>query len=187
MDADPSREDGLYGIAACTFPVARCRNPSCGEFIRDQRQRASVGSDPGRRREQGRKANKDSKSDTQSHGLVRVMSTIKMKRACSMPKCESTCECGFDFMKARLNDARTRRRKRHLESYAVILDDDYEKVMKLDCAAAAAGHSQRALALTFAAADWVGSLTRCPRCGTWQFSKPLKRRGRSATLHLKAE
>jgi len=88
------------------------------------------------------------------------------------------CECGFNFAKANLKGQR-------FESYAVIRDDDYPKVMRKESAILSEHGRDKVLALISDAAQWVGSLMRCPKCGAWVFVKPHGRT-RDAIVILKA-
>jgi len=78
------------------------------------------------------------------------------------------CECGFNYPKARLEG-------RELETYAVIRDKDYRRVIKKDFAAFSEKDKEKKLRLIANASQWVGSLLHCPECGAWMFLPPEKR------------
>lgn len=81
-----------------------------------------------------------------------------------MPK----CECGFNYAKARLDG-------RDLESYAVIRDKDYRRVVKKELEYLSERDKEKKGRLLFSTSRWVGSLKQCPECGTWMFLPPEKR------------
>jgi hypothetical protein len=89
-----------------------------------------------------------------------------------------TCVCGFDFAKALSLG-------RKLESYAVISDRDFLKVIRKERAILAERTPDKRLRLIAEASQWVGSLAQCPRCRSWLFLKPFRAKGR-ARLLLKA-
>jgi hypothetical protein len=95
-------------------------------------------------------------------------------RTAIMPK----CECGFDFAKAPLAG-------RRVESYATIRDRDFEKVIRKEQAVLSEGEPERKAALIADVAKSVGSLMKCPACGTWLFLRPGQVNG-GRTLLLKS-
>jgi hypothetical protein len=78
------------------------------------------------------------------------------------------CECGFNWAKARLEG-------RDLESFAVIRDRDYRRVVKKEFAILSEKDKEKKGKLLFNASQWVGSLMHCPECGAWMFLPPEKR------------
>ncbi len=77
------------------------------------------------------------------------------------------CECGFDYAKARLEG-------REVESYAVIHDDDYRRVVRKELAILEEQDKEKKARLIAHASQWVGSLMRCPECGACMFLPPGK-------------
>ncbi len=75
------------------------------------------------------------------------------------------CECGFNFAKAHLKGQR-------IESYAAVRNRDWLKLMRKERAILSERDSDKRLPMISAAADWVGNLMRCPKCGAWLFLKP---------------
>lgn len=78
------------------------------------------------------------------------------------------CECGFDYAKARLEG-------REMESYAVIHDADYRRVVRKELAVLEEQDKEKKARLIANASQWVGSLMRCPECGAWMLLAPEKR------------
>lgn len=78
------------------------------------------------------------------------------------------CECGFNYVKARIEG-------REVESYALIHDKDYRRVIKKEFAILSEKHKERQGKLIYNASRWVGSLVHCPECGAWMLSLPEKR------------
>lgn len=78
------------------------------------------------------------------------------------------CECGFNYAKARLEG-------REVDSYAVIHDADYRRVVKKELANLSEKDKERQGRLLANASQWVGSLTLCPDCGAWMLLPPYKR------------
>ena len=62
---------------------------------------------------------------------------------------------------------------RRLETYAVIAQRDYMKVMRKEKRILSERNPGKRLALIADASQWVGDLMRCPECGLWFFMKPL--------------
>lgn len=87
------------------------------------------------------------------------------------------CDCGFTFVQARL-------KARRIESYAVVRDRDWLKLMRKERAILSECSSDKKLALIADAARSVGNLMRCPKCGTWLFLKPQRSQA-SPILRLK--
>lgn len=75
------------------------------------------------------------------------------------------CECGFSFAAAHLQGL-------HIESYAVVRNRDWLKLMRKERAVLAERKSDKRLALIGDAAQWVGNLMCCPECGAWLLLKP---------------
>lgn len=80
----------------------------------------------------------------------------------------ATCECGFSFTKAMLDG-------QEIESYAVIHDDDYQQVIDDELAIRSSADETRKFASIAEGSTRVGSLHRCPDCGTWMLLKPHRR------------
>jgi hypothetical protein len=78
------------------------------------------------------------------------------------------CECGFNYFKARLEG-------RDIESYAVIHDKDYRRVINKELAYRSEKDKEKKGKLLFNTSRWVGSLVHCPECGAWMLSLPEKR------------
>jgi len=104
------------------------------------------------------------------------------------------CECGFNFAKAHL-------KRQRIESYAAVRNCDWLKLMRKERAILSEHDSDRRLFMICVAADWVGNLMRCPKCGTWIFLRPQQgkaspvvmlkpvlftRRGRSTERRVRA-
>ena len=79
-----------------------------------------------------------------------------------------TCACGFNYAKARIEG-------REVESYAVIHDADYRRVVKKEHAILSEKDKEKKLRLIATASQWVGSLIHCPDCGAWMLLGPEKR------------
>jgi hypothetical protein len=75
------------------------------------------------------------------------------------------CECGFNFAKALL-------KRQRIELYAVVRNRDWLKLIRKEQAILSERNSDKRLSMICAAADWVGNLMRCPKCGDWLFLKP---------------
>jgi hypothetical protein len=75
------------------------------------------------------------------------------------------CECGFNFAKAHL-------KRQRIESYAVVHNSDWLKLMRKERAILLERDSDKRLSMICAAADWVGNLMRCPKRGTWILLRP---------------
>jgi hypothetical protein len=75
---------------------------------------------------------------------------------------------------------------RAVESYAVIRDRDYMKVIRKECKILSEKKKLRRHALIANAATWVGSLMRCPDCGAWLLMTPQRGPGGSKTVLLEA-
>jgi hypothetical protein len=75
------------------------------------------------------------------------------------------CECGFNFAKAHV-------KRQRIESYAAVRNRDWLKLMRKERAILSERDSDKRLSMICAAADWVGNLMRCPKCGAWLFLKP---------------
>ena len=80
------------------------------------------------------------------------------------------CDCGFDFVKARIE-------KRRLVSYALIPHKSYRPAVRREYAIVAEKNSERKRRMIASASRYVGSLMQCPRCGSWLFDEPKRRRG----------
>ena len=85
------------------------------------------------------------------------------------------CECGFDFAKARKKGQR-------IESYAAVRDREWLKLMRRERAILSERSAGKRLSMICRAADGVGSLMRCPRCGAWLFLKPQPGKATPAVL-----
>lgn len=77
----------------------------------------------------------------------------------------ATCECGFSFLHATLDG-------RGIESYAVVDNEDYQRVIDDELAIRLEVDEERKLALIAEGSKRVGSLYVCPECGAMVFSKP---------------
>jgi hypothetical protein len=92
----------------------------------------------------------------------------------------SRCDCGFDFVQARLKG-------RKLESYALISDDNYRAVIRKENAILNERNPEKRLTLIGKAAPSVGSLVRCPKCGAWVLRRPLRTGRGNRTVLRKSE
>ena len=79
----------------------------------------------------------------------------------------ATCECGFSFTQAVLD-------RRDIESYAVVHDEDYQRVIDDELAIRSEVDEERKLALIAEVSTRVGSLHVCPECGALVLSKPQR-------------
>ncbi|MCC6694966.1 MAG: hypothetical protein IT365_04960 [Candidatus Hydrogenedentes bacterium] len=79
-----------------------------------------------------------------------------------------TCTCGFDYVKGRLAG-------REFDSYAVIDDAHYRRVVKKEHAILSEKDKEKKQRLLASASRWVGSLIHCPECGAWLLVEPEKR------------
>ena len=77
----------------------------------------------------------------------------------------ASCECGFNFAQALLDG-------RDIESYAVVHDEDYERVIDDELAIRSETDEERKLALIAEGSTRVGSLHVCPECGALVLLKP---------------
>jgi len=80
------------------------------------------------------------------------------------------CDCGFDFVKAHI-------KKRRLVSYALIPHKTYRAAIRREYAIVEEKNSERKHRMIANASRFVGSLTQCPRCGSWLFDEPKRRTG----------
>jgi len=80
------------------------------------------------------------------------------------------CTCGYDFATAAL--ASLRDGSERYESYAVIRDNDYEKVVKLDYAALNASDDADRSRRIARSAQLVGTAKVCPDCSRLVFIGP---------------
>ncbi len=76
------------------------------------------------------------------------------------------CDCGFSFF-----NAKTKKPRRH-KSYTVIDDKDYRTFIKIEMKAWQGRSKEARLSAVARAAQYVGSLHRCPKCGAYTFLKP---------------
>ena len=79
----------------------------------------------------------------------------------------ATCECGFSFAQAVLDG-------RDIESYAVVHDEDYQRVIDDELGIRSEADEDRKLALIAEGSTRVGSLHVCPECGALVLSKPQR-------------
>jgi hypothetical protein len=79
----------------------------------------------------------------------------------------ATCECGINFVQAALDG-------REIESYAVVHDEDYQRVIGDELAIRSEADEERRLALIAEVSTRVGSLHVCPECGALILSKPQR-------------
>ena len=79
-----------------------------------------------------------------------------------------TCTCSFDYVKARLAG-------REFDSYAVIHDADYRRVINKGIAILSEKDKDKKSRLLANASRWVGNLLHCPECGAWLLLEPEKR------------
>lgn len=86
------------------------------------------------------------------------------------------CDCGFDFVKARIKG-------RRLQSYALIPQESYRAAIRREHAIVVEKNAEKKHRMIAKASRFVGSLTRCPRCGGWLLDEP-KPRGRTGFVVL---
>ena len=86
------------------------------------------------------------------------------------------CDCGCDFGRGCLDGE-------ILESYAVIHDADYQRVMQDERAIQSQKSQKRRLELIADSSTRVGSLVACPRCGAFLLAKP-QREGKDVEMTL---
>ena len=89
-----------------------------------------------------------------------------------------TCACGFDYVKARLAG-------REFDSYAVIHDADYRRVIKKEFAILSEKDKEKKQRLLANASRGVGSLLHCPTCGAWLLLEPAKRSEDTEVIMIK--
>jgi hypothetical protein len=77
------------------------------------------------------------------------------------------CECGLNFAQAILDG-------REVESYAVIRDEDYQKVIAYESQTRSESDEEVISERIAEASIWVGTLQVCPECGTLSLSKPMR-------------
>src|SRR5882672_9569081 len=78
------------------------------------------------------------------------------------------CDCGFDFVKARIKG-------RRLASYALIPQKNYSVAIRREYAIVVEKNAERKHTLIANASSLIGSLTRCPDCGAWLLDEPVRR------------
>jgi hypothetical protein len=86
------------------------------------------------------------------------------------------CNCGFDFAKAG-------RKRQPLVSYALIPDDGYEAAIRREHVIVVEKDPVKKSKMIAQAARSVGSLMKCPDCGAWLLTQPLKRGRTSFALN----
>lgn len=79
------------------------------------------------------------------------------------------CDCGLDFVKARIN-------RRPLVSYALIPHKSYRALIRREYGIVVEKNAERKHRMIANASALVGSITQCPRCGAWLFDEPRPRR-----------
>ncbi len=89
------------------------------------------------------------------------------------------CDCGFNFAKTRAGGG-------SLTSYVLLPEKDYRAAVRREHAIVVANEQDKKSRLIAKAAPKVGSLTRCPKCGAWLLTQPLKR-GRSPYAILRKQ
>jgi len=68
-----------------------------------------------------------------------------------------TCTCGYSFAKAMLRRLKANKKGPPFKSYALIHNDDYRRVMKLDAKVLAAKTESTS-------SKYVGTAMTCPKC-----------------------
>ncbi|MCC6489728.1 MAG: hypothetical protein IT364_19720 [Candidatus Hydrogenedentes bacterium] len=89
-----------------------------------------------------------------------------------------TCTCGFDYVKARLAG-------REFDSYAVIYDADYRRVLKKELAILSEKDKEKKQRRLATASQWVGGLMHCPECGAWLLLEPVNQSEDTEVIILK--
>ncbi len=79
----------------------------------------------------------------------------------------ATCECGFNFVRAALDG-------REIESYAVVHDEDYQRMIDDELAIRSEADEERKLTLIAEGSTRVGALHVCPECGALVLLKPQR-------------
>src|SRR5258705_121813 len=79
------------------------------------------------------------------------------------------CECGFDFVKARIKG-------RRLASYALIPHKNYRATIRREHAIVIEKNAERKHTMIANASSSVGSVTRCPDCGAWLWDELMHSR-----------
>lgn len=92
----------------------------------------------------------------------------------------ATCECGFRFAQAMVDG-------REIESYAVVHDEDYQRVIDDELAIRSEADEERKLALVAEGATRIGSLHFCPECGALVLLKPQRRRPKTGSFTILRE
>ena len=92
----------------------------------------------------------------------------------------ATCECGFSFAQAMLDG-------RHIESYAVVHDEDYEGVIDDELAIRSEVDEERKLALIAVGSTRVGTLYVCPECGALLLLKPQRTSNQGSVMMVLRE
>src|SRR2546426_3975481 len=78
------------------------------------------------------------------------------------------CDCGFEFVQARIKG-------RGLASYALIPHKNYRAAIRREHAIVIEKNAERKHIMIANASSSLGSLTRCPDCGSWLLDEPVRR------------
>jgi hypothetical protein len=78
------------------------------------------------------------------------------------------CDCGFDFVKARIKG-------RRLASYALIPHKNYRAAIRREHTIVIEKNAERKHTMIANASSSVESVTRCPDCGAWLLDEPMHR------------
>ena len=79
------------------------------------------------------------------------------------------CDCGFDFVKARI-------KRRPLVSYTLIAHKSYKAAIRREHAIIVERDAEKKHTMIADAATSVGTLTRCPDCGAWLLDEPSRKK-----------
>lgn len=88
------------------------------------------------------------------------------------------CNCGFDFARARIRQLKGGRPR--FKSYAVIDDGDYIELVNRAIAVTKAKTERTRMTALGKSAELVGTLMRCPKCGSYTMLTPKT----SRRIHL---
>lgn len=80
------------------------------------------------------------------------------------------CDCSFDFVKALIKG-------RPLQSYTLIPQRRYRATIRKEHAIVTEKNAKKKHQMIADASSRVGSLTQCPRCGSWLFVEPKAQAG----------